>query len=702
MTPSKKYFLEAAPYLVGAVVVIVGSMYVPQSVLIVAFLAIASVALARFLISSAATPVRKVDSLPISEANPFQPALSAAGVGAWLWDYDTGQIEATDVVGKILGIEHWESRFDIDQFKDSIFRDDRAAFDMAVEGVLTGSRRSPLDCRFVRSDRSIVWVEVTMQVVESEMSGRVRVAGAMTVVTERKNVEAQLDRGSSYLEAILESTDNIVFSIDRQYRLTVFNRRFLADMRGSYGTSLHIGDNLIESSDPELVELWKPRFDSVFEGESMRVEDSFTVRGLKYFYDVSLKPIRENGYVTGAAIYSRNITRQKQREKDLQHAKEKAVESDRLKSAFLANMSHEIRTPLNAIMGFAQLLKSESVTEEENGRFLDIILSNGNHLLRILGDIIDLAQIESGQLSVEPGPCDLSLLMGETYSIFFDRIRSVADGALELVIENQLQESDYVVCDQTRLKQIIYNLVSNSIKFTLEGSIRVGYRKLDNGLIEFFVVDTGSGIPDEMKERVFSRFLQGSDEVARENDGVGLGLSICEGLVRLLGGSIWIEDNHPQGTVFKFTIKDRSDILPLPVWDPSKTDGSGPSSVVPQGKRLKILVAEDDDTNFLVIEEFLRLEKFDSIRAEDGREALKIIENDDSIGLVIMDLSMPIMDGLEATRRIKKLRPDLPVIAHTAHAMKSELDKAMAAGCSDCLVKPISIENFRSVIGRHA
>lgn len=632
--------------------------------------------------------------------NQCHPALSAAGVGAWIWDTESGMFHCTEDVFRILGHDTWHGGLTIEEFRGYVFREDREIFEQAVDGVIKGQRNSPFDCRFIRADHQLVWLEVTMCRVDSNGSGA-RLAGALTDVTERKHVETELDRGSAYLEAILESTDDIVFSIDRQYRLAMFNQRFLAEIRAAYGVTLHVGDDLIESSPDDLIETWKPRFESALSGESLRLEDTFFVKGGLFYFDVSLKPIRENGYINGVAVYSRNVTKQRQREKELRKAKEQAVESDRLKSAFLANMSHEIRTPLNAVMGFAQLLKSDSLTEEESARFIDVILSNGNHLLHILGDIIDLAQIEAGQLRIEPGPCDLGLLMTETYSVFSDRIRSQADGLVELVVENEIREPDYVVCDPTRLKQIIYNLVSNAVKFTPQGTIRVGYQKKGDGMIEFFVADTGSGILPEMKKRVFQRFRQGSEHVGRANDGVGLGLSICEGLVKLLGGEIWVEDNKPHGSLFKFTIRDHTNSMQIVQKTVRKAAGSM-NRIRDDSVQFKILVAEDDDTNFLVIEEFLRFEKIDSVRAVNGQEAIELLKEQEDIGLVVMDLSMPIMDGLTATREIKKFKPNIPIIAHTAHAMQSELDQALEAGCADCLVKPISIENFRAILDRYS
>ncbi len=692
-----RLIVSAASGFVAALVV--WSLF-PESSLVLAVVPLLVALVVHFFVSVPNDFAKRGELGSYVTPNQCQPALSAAGVGAWLWDLDTKELHCTRDVFKILGHEESQTRLTADAFEKAVHVDDREAFYLAVDCARDGTRRSPLDCRFVKPGGGVVWVELTMCIVDGQSSC---IAGAMTDVTERKHVEAQLDKGAAFLEAILENTDNIVFSIDTGFRLTVFNSRFLANIRASYGKTLHLGDHLLEASPTDVAVVWKPRYERALAGESLRVEEVFKVKGKRFYFDVSLKPIREHGLVTGAAVYSRNITKQKAREKEWLEAKERAEESDRLKSAFLANMSHEIRTPLNAVMGFAQLLKSGGGTEAEREKFVDIILSNGNHLLRILGDIIELAQIESNQLSVEPVAFDLSVMLTETYSIFLDRIRSDADGMIELVVDRQLREPDYVLCDETRLKQIIYNLVSNSVKFTLQGSIHIGYERKDDGMIEFFVADTGSGIPAGMRERVFKRFRQGAEHIGRRNDGVGLGLSICQGLVTLLGGEIWVEDNLPHGSVFRFTIRDHSDgrdhFVEVPRQNVTAEEGVKAACCHCEGSL--VLVAEDDDMNFEVIQQFLQNENLTAIRAVNGKEAVLEVGSNQDICLVVMDLSMPVLNGLEATKQIKELRPDLPVIAHTAHAMKRELDLALEAGCSDCLVKPISIERFKTLLAQY-
>ncbi|MBD5779664.1 response regulator [Pelagicoccus sp. NFK12] len=701
MNRDRSRFLLAAAsgVLAGAVVLLVRpevdwtSVFLPLFVSLIALLA-----------SSFKDASSNLSSSPAGNlSNPYQVAFSAAGVAGLLWNLKLDEIRCDNVVFKILGFEHEGETISAERFRQALHLEDRAAFKLAFEHAKSGRRRSPMDCRFVKPGGGVVWVELTLCPVLDEQ-GHLQIAGAITEVTERKRTESLLDRGVAYMEAILENTKNIVFSIDADYRLTVFNSRFRANMRAAFGKRIHAGDSVFEISPSDIAPTWKPRFARALAGESFQIEEGFNIKGSRFYFHISLRPIRESGRVVGATVYSRNITQQKLREREWVEAKEKAEESDRLKSAFLANMSHEIRTPLNAVMGFAQLLKTGEGTEAEREKFLDIILSNGDHLLRILGDIIELAQIESNQLRVEPVMFDLHMMLTETYSAFHDRIQGADGSSVELVMDNQLQGTEFVLCDETRLKQIVYNLISNSIKFTAEGSIHVGYDRGEEGMLEFYVADTGSGVPESMRERIFKRFRQGESQAGKRNDGVGLGLSICQGLVSLLGGRIWIEANHPHGAVFRFTIRDLSHGAGNGDVSAGKSNVHGNSDQSLQRKiqeGSKVLVAEDDDMNFQVVDEILRKEKLVSIRAVNGEDAVSAVERDLEIKLVVMDISMPVLNGLEATRLIKQRRPDLPVIAHTAHAMQSDLDRALQAGCSDCLVKPINIERFKQLIARY-
>lgn len=387
----------------------------------------------------------------------------------------------------------------------------------------------------------------------------------------------------------------------------------------------------------------------------------------------------------------RNITERKLFELELKSSKEKAEESDRLKSAFLANMSHEIRTPMNGIIGFAELLKDPAISEDERKGYVDIINSSSQQLLSIINDIIDISRIEAGQVKIAKIKTDLNQLIREIHA-FFTPVAQL--GELRLKFQTGLPDSGAVIrADSTKLHQIISNLVANALKFTPQGYVEFGY-ELKNDYLEFFVKDTGIGIKPESQKIIFERFRQAEPHIpGKKPVGTGLGLSICKAYVELMGGNIWLNSQTGYGTQFYFTIpyekaSFENHLTPAP-------DLATDLSVI---KDLTILIAEDESMNFLFLKEILSLPNVEIIHAGNGEEAVEIIKSNPSVSLVLTDLKMPILDGYEATRIIKKLRPNLPVIAQTSYAMIGDREKALEAGCDEYIAKPISRDELYSLI----
>ena len=366
-----------------------------------------------------------------------------------------------------------------------------------------------------------------------------------------------------------------------------------------------------------------------------------------------------------------DVTELKQTEKSLIEAKNKAEVSDRLKSAFLANMSHEIRTPLNAIVGFAKLI-GEVETEEEKQQFIDIIDVNSELLLQLINDILDISKIEAGTLEFRFRPMNLNDLCRSELEVHKPRVKP----GVELVFEERVANVE-IVCDQNRLAQVISNLLNNAGKFTEEGEIRFGF-DLKDGCVEFFVQDTGMGIPPEKARNIFDRFVKLNDFVS----GTGLGLAISKMIVEKLDGTIGVDSEPGKGTRFHFSI-------PVVHRDGSKNDEqlcAAPGR--DDGKSWVLLVAEDSDTNFRLIEAVLS-RRFSLVRAHTGAEAVDMfgtVQPD----AVLMDIRMPVMDGLEATRRIRSVSADVPIIAMSAYSSGSEIESARNAGCNEFLVKPLS------------
>ena len=378
-----------------------------------------------------------------------------------------------------------------------------------------------------------------------------------------------------------------------------------------------------------------------------------------------------------------DVTELKQTEKNLIEAKNKAEVSDRLKSAFLANMSHEIRTPLNAIVGFSNLL-AETDDIGERREYMRVVEENNELLLKLISDILDLSKIEAGTFEFNYGRVDVNRMCEET-------VRSLSLKVKDKPVELIFGEHDAQCCvvgDKNRLIQVITNFINNALKFTDEGSITQGYRT-EGGELFFHVEDTGSGISEEHRQSIFDRFVKLNSFA----QGTGLGLSISKSIVEQMGGRIGVESEVGRGSRFWFTI-------PAVTCDaPEKKNAAPaprPAAVHGDGRLPRLLVAEDTDSNYLLVSLMLRKE-FDIVRASDGEEAVKICR-ELKPAAILMDVKMPGMDGLEATRQIRTFDPSVPIVAVTAFAYDRDRQKALDAGASEYLSKPLNGERLRQTL----
>ncbi|MFA5012621.1 MAG: ATP-binding protein [Ignavibacteria bacterium] len=397
----------------------------------------------------------------------------------------------------------------------------------------------------------------------------------------------------------------------------------------------------------------------------------------------------ENEYkeIDKILLIGQDITKQKKAEEELLVAKEKAEESDRLKTAFLQNMSHEIRTPLNGILGFAELLHTEETNKEEIIKYSGIIQSSGNRLLELINDIIEISKIETGNMSVCMKSISMHTMMQNVINQFL--LKSEERG-----IELRLQQSEDVLfeSDEKMLSQILTNLINNALKFTKHGSVEINYSIQGNEIL-FSVKDTGQGIHEEHQDKIFSRFYQVDMSMSRGYEGAGLGLSICKGLVETLKGKIWLKSELGKGTEFYFSIPYVKAAEIEPESEKSEV------SIIKASK--KVLIAEDDEMSFDYLNIILTSLNFDVIRAEDGKEAVDICFERNDIDMVLMDIKMPVMSGLSATKLIKERMPKLPIIAQTAYAFSTEKEVAINAGCDDYVTKPIEKDVLLKVISKY-
>lgn len=379
-------------------------------------------------------------------------------------------------------------------------------------------------------------------------------------------------------------------------------------------------------------------------------------------------------------------------EHDIREALVKAEESDRLKTAFLNNMSHEIRTPLNGILGFTSLLNDPDTTEEDQRYFQRIITQNGEQLLSIINDIISIATIESGQEKVRESGCDVNEVLSMLYNHF-----KMACAGKQIMLNYRssvASQAAIIRTDETKLKQILSNLIGNAIKFTDHGLVDFGCKQ-SGDMLQFYVSDTGIGIPEHLHQVIFERFRQANADPAKEYGGNGLGLAISKAYTELLGGNIWLESSPGKGTTFYFTVPYKALNNPQAMTNTNLNHGLSINGI---GKT--ILVAEDVYANYQLIEAILKKMSFSIIHVEDGISAVEACNSDSAIDLVLMDIKMPGMDGYEATRRIKSTNPEIPVVAVTAYALSGDRDKAIAAGCDDYITKPVKAGILIGVLNR--
>ncbi|MRT92249.1 response regulator [Ancylomarina sp. 16SWW S1-10-2] len=428
----------------------------------------------------------------------------------------------------------------------------------------------------------------------------------------------------------------------------------------------------------------------------------------KRISEVNYRFIRKDGsvkWVLGSAVPEHNsqkqligfvgtitdITELKLFQQEQVLLREKADQSNRLKSAFLANMSHEIRTPMNGILGFASLLKEPNLSGETQQDYIKIIEKSGARMLNMINDIVSISKIESGLVEVSLKELNVNEQQEYLYTFFKPEAEAKK---IDFSFNSSLSLKDSIVkTDQDKFMSIYINLIKNAIKYTEKGSIEFGYTKKNN-FIEFYIKDTGIGIESDRQEAIFERFIQADieDEMARQ--GAGLGLSISKAYVEMLGGKIWLESKSGEGSIFYFTIPYNTEPVNI-----DYTENTIPiDEIKNQIKNLKILIVEDDKISALLIKTILEEENYNILQARNGIEAVELCQKNLDIDLVLMDIKMPKMDGYEATRQIRQFNKEVIIIAQSAHALLGDKEKSVKAGCNAHLSKPINKAELFSTI----
>ncbi len=507
-----------------------------------------------------------------------------------------------------------------------------------------------------------------------------------------------IDTSNFYIALYNEETDtfSIPFVINDMGETKEFSAKktltgYILNTKKPLLVNRELHNRLIEEGEVELVGI-----DSkVWLGAPLEIKDKvFGVIVVQSYDNENAYNENDVNLLEFVADQISTIIQRKNAENELNVALTKAQESDRLKSSFLANMSHEIRTPMNGIIGFSEFFLEPNLSENKRREYANIIINRSKQLLSIVNDILDISKIEAGIIKLNYESVNINRLLDDLYK-FYSSQAQVSNISLNCIkgLENF---KSVVEIDKIKLNQILTNLLSNAFKFTNKGSVEYGYQLIEN-MLQFYVKDTGVGIDKKLQNKIFDRFTQVNNNLNEKNKGTGLGLSISKKFVELFNGEIWISSNK-QGTTVYFTIpykKAKSTSISTVIEEKKQT-------FQVKNKEITILVAEDEEYNMLYINELFSNTKFKMIEATNGKEAVELLHKHPKIDLVLMDIKMPVMDGNEAMKEIKKIRPQLPIIALSAFAMESDKEMALNNGFDSYLTKPIDRKRLFELISKYA
>jgi PAS domain S-box-containing protein len=621
--------------------------------------------------------------------NRLQFALMAGKLGTWDWDIQAGKILWSDLSKKMSGIP-LDADVDYDYFISTVIPEERDKINNLVKEALEEKKDYNCEYRVKWSDGTIHWIRVMGRGIYNDKGVPVRMIGVGMEITESKLTEIALEHSHNLMSYIIQHNPSSIAVFDKELRYIYVSQRYMNDYKvddpniiGKYHYDLY----------PNLPQKFKDAHQKSLKGEIVSADDDPYYRedGTVDWTRWESRPWYEaDGTIGGIIIYTELITERIQQKLELIAAKEKAEESDRLKTAFLQNMSHEIRTPMNAIMGFSSILTDNFDNKKKLEQYANIINQRGSDLLDIINDILDIAKIESGQLPVNLEECNIFELFNELTSFFTEYKKRLGKEHIDFRLKvNCIEEHTRIITDKVKLKQILINLITNAFKFTDNGKIE-GSCKHENGKLFFYVSDSGIGIPKDKQTVVFERFSQLNQNPKKNIGGTGLGLPIVKGLVNVLGGEIFLESEPEKGSIFSFTIPFKVAV------DEQKTVSHAPSDLKKMAEK-SILIVEDDLYNAEYLKEILIDSHLKVFHTETGEEAVTIALSH-RIDLVLMDVRLPDIDGYEATRQILRHKPYLKIVAQIAYASSDERQKALNAGCIDYISKPTKKATVLSVI----
>jgi len=535
--------------------------------------------------------------------------------------------------------------------------------------LLSGDLSPTYEYQIIDKNGNEKWLNQRNVLVKDTNNKPIAIEGIVTDITERKKNEIELLQAKQKAEESelmyrlsMEAALQGAYQVDAK-GYVVFANALTAQLTGylpSELLGLHM-DTLFSFEETKVIS--DANIAMLSSGKSLVGENKLTKKdGSHIEIYFSCAPLHKNGKYKGFIGSILDITERKKTEQELIKAKQKAEESDLLKTEFLNNMSHEIRTPLNGILGFSKLLNNPDLQEDKTKFYTDIIENSGKQLMQVIDDILEISRLETKQVKVIEEEVNINNVLLHLFSIFDIKAK---ENKTPLYFKKALTDKQSTIyTDKTKLNKILSNLLENALKFTSTGYVEIGYKiKMNSEPVEMeiYVKDTGIGIEKEKQEIIFDRFSQVEKEISQKVGGLGLGLSIAKENIAITQTFVSEEDINI------------------------------------------VLIVEDEEINLLYIDEILEQSKFEvkTIHAKTGKEAIEICKQNKTLKLVLMDLKLPEMNGFEATKRIKKLCPDLPIVAQTAYSTKTEKEKALQAGCDDFISKPIDENDFYKIIEKY-
>jgi PAS domain S-box-containing protein len=614
--------------------------------------------------------------------------------GLWYWDLENPENEWMNAkFWTVLGYNPEEMPHKSSSWQNIINQDD---LKLAIDNFTKHCENSdhPYDqiVRYTHKSGSTVWIRCRGLAIRDKKGNPVRMLGAHQDISEIKRTEQE----SIYAK------EKAIESEKRFRNMFEFHSAIMLLVEPESGRIINANNSAVEFYGYDLLTLRSMSIQDINQLNQEQIKKECK-RALKKNCNFFIFPHKlSNGEIKTVEVHStpihhegkpilfsiiHDITQRNMAEKELIKAKEKAEESDNLKTAFLQNMSHEIRTPLNAISGFSQFLLNPGFSEEKRKEFVSIIQNSSNQLISVVSDILSISFLETKQEKINNEIVNVNSLISELEMIFKQQL---CLKKIELKVVKSLTDIESTIfIDRVKLTQIISNLINNADKFTEEGTIEIGY-SLKNKELEFYVKDTGIGIKEDQQEKIFERFRQADMSISKKYGGTGLGLAISKGYTELLGGKIWVSSEIGKGSTFSFTIPY------IPSEEAVKDKALNNSGFK---KRIKILIAEDEPNNYLFFETILSDYDCEILHAEDGREAIELYKSNPDIDFILMDIKMAHIDGIQATKIIKSINSKVPVIAQTAYGLEAEvLD--FKEFFDDYLVKPINIDDFRQKISK--